>query len=621
MILSALNSYYERLASDEDSGIAPAGYSAEKIAYAVVLDTDGQVVAVDDLRDTTGARPLPRKLIVPASSKRPGQIFKPFLFWDKTSYALGLSGTVEKLRKKQESGEELSDREKDTLDKKQKRLPLEHQEFRSYHIKLLENSTDEGLSAFVHFLNKWDPNAFSESEHFRGLGEDFLDSNVVFQLDGEQRFMHERPAAKEFVPQDGDQSGESERGMCLVTGEYRTIARIHESIKDVAGAQSSGASIVSFNKGSFESYGKSQGYNAPVSKRAAASYVTALNFLLRRDEGNRQRLQIGDATVVFWAEAANVKQAEAGENLLSNMLNPVTTDETETIRLQSALAKISKGRPFSELGPELDEETRIYVLGLAPNASRLSIRFWEANSLKNFTRRLAQHYQDLCLDPLPWKNEPAVWRLIGELAPHREGSKPRLADVPPQLAGDLTRAILTGQRYPQSLLTNVLMRIRADGHISPLRVALCKAVLCRNARFTNTKKEIPVSLDKQNQDPGYLLGRLFASLESCQRNALGKEVNATIRDRYFGAASAAPATIFPVLVRNAQHHLSKVKKDKPGLAVLLERQLGEIIGLLDSEFPRSLGLQAQGRFAIGYYHQQQEAFKNHTTQSGQGAEK
>ncbi|MCY4358435.1 MAG: type I-C CRISPR-associated protein Cas8c/Csd1 [Gammaproteobacteria bacterium] len=621
MILSALNNYYERLASNEDSGIAPRGYSAEKISYAVVLDITGHVVSVQDLRDTTYAKPLPKRLIVPASTKRTGQVFKPFLFWDKTSYALGISGKVEKLRKKQESSQQLSNKEKDDLEKMLDRLSKEHESFRSYHVNLLENPTDEGLTSFLRFLNTWNPDTFLESNHFLRLGEDFLDSNVVFRLDGKRELLHERSAAKELVPQDGLQSEESECGNCLVTGKHQTIARIHESIKGVAGAQSSGASIVSFNKDSFGSYGKSQGYNAPVSKRAAAAYVTALNFLLRHDDGNRQRLQIGDTTVVFWAEAAHMKQAIAGENLLSTLLD-VKTDETETCKLQSALTKISKGRPLSELDPELDEETQIYVLGLAPNTSRLSIRFWEADSLKNFTARLAQHYQDLYLNPQPWKNEPAVWRLIRELVPYRENNKPKLNDVPPQLAGELTRAILTGQRYPRSLLTNVLMRIRADGHFSPLRVALCKAVLCRNTRFTNTqKKEIPVSIDIQNQDPGYVLGRLFASLESCQRNALGREVNATIRERYFGAASATPAAIFPLLVRNAQHHLGKVKKDKPGLAVILERQIGEIIELLGSEFPGSLSLQAQGRFVIGYYHQQQSLLTKHKIQPDHGDEK
>jgi len=430
---------------------------------------------------------------------------------------------------------------------------------------------------------------------------------VVFRLEGELGFIHERPAARVLHRKQSGDGAEEKIGICLVTGESGPIARIHESVKGVKGAQSSGASIVSFNKESFTSYGKSQGENSPVSSKVAASYITVLNYLLKRE---RQCIQIGDATVVFWAQASRMDEAAAAEDLFAAFINPEDEDLREAAKVHDALELVRQSTPLKDLDARLIEGTRIFILGLAPNASRLSIRFWETDTLDAFARRLAKHYEDLRLEPSPWKTPPAVWRLLLATAPSRDG-RAKSEDVPPHLAGELARAILTGGRYPYSLLGNIIMRMRADGDISGTRVALVKGVLTRFTRLGNIGTiggEIPVSLDINNTDPGYLLGRLFASLEGVQRGALGKNVNATIRDRYYGAASATPASIFPVLLRNTQNHLSKIRKEKAGLAVNMEKEIGEIIGLLGTSFPKNLKLEAQGHFAIGYYHQSQARF-------------
>src|SRR5690606_7184522 len=311
--------------------------------------------------------------------------------------------------------------------------------------------------------------------------QEMLDSNLVFRLDGQEHYLHESPAAQTarsrlLV------GGESREGLCLITGRRQPLARLHPAIKGVNGAQSSGASIVSFNLESFTSYGKTQGDNAPVSEQAAFAYTTVLNHLLRRDDSNHQRLQIGDATVVFWAEAADAAQVDAAQSLFWDMLDPPADDASETERLRQALDAVAKGRPLRELTPELVDETRLYALELAPNAARLSVRFWVMGSLPHFARRLAEQFQDLELEPMPWKTEPAMWRLLLATAPSRAG-KSKSEDIPPQLAGELTRAILSGSRYPRSLLNQIIMRLRADGDISGMRVALCKAVLARDLRL------------------------------------------------------------------------------------------------------------------------------------------
>ena len=578
MILSALNGYYQQLAAQ---GKVPAfGYSDEKISYALLISQDGELRDVLDVRDTSGKKPLPALHTVPQPAKRTAGIKSNFL-WDKSSYVLGVGA---------KGGE---------------RMAQEHEAFKASHHAWLADSDDIGLRALLKFLDGWTPEQFSLLPYFK---TEMLDANFVFRLDdGTQQYLHERPAALALRARLLNDD-EAEESRCLVTGDQSPLARLHPAIKGVNGAQSSGASIVSFNLEAFTSYGKEQGDNAPVSEAAAFAYTTVLNHLLRRSEHNRQRLQIGDATVVFWAIADDAQKAEHAEELFALLLDPPSDDATETEKLHHVLDGIAKGQALSEIDPGLDDATDFYVLGLAPNASRLSIRYWQAGTLEVFAHRVAQHYRDLLLEPSSWKSEPALWRLLYATAPSRDG-KAKAEDISPLLAGEMMRAILTGRHYPQSLLGNVIMRFRADGDISGLRVALCKAVLTRNARLNHQpEKEIPMSLDTSLSDVAYRLGRLFAVLEGVQHAALGKQINATIRDRYYGAASATPATVFPMLLRNAQNHLAKVRKEKPGLAYVLDADISEILNGMDSRFPKNLSMESQGRFAIGFYHQSQARF-------------
>ncbi|MBY5268291.1 type I-C CRISPR-associated protein Cas8c/Csd1 [Spiribacter salinus] len=597
MILTALNDYYERLVSQPESEIAPLGYSYEKISFALIINRDGRLIDLMDLRDTFGKMPRPSRKLVPQPETRTSGV-KPLFLWDKSSYVLGVS--------------DIKEDDEAKFKKRLQRVHDEHEAFRARHEEVLAGTEDEGLLALLGFLRGWRLEDFQQSSVLR---EDVLDSNLVFRLDGEQNFIHERSAAQ-VLQANAIANTQAPEGVCLVTGDRSPISRVHPSIKGVKGAQSSGAYIVSFNDRAYESYGKAQGDNAPISERVAFAYTTVLNHLLRNEPDNYQRLQIGDATTVFWAITEDQSQAQAAEQTFAQILDPPSSDESETERLKRLLESVARGQPLREQDPSLNDDTQIYVLGLAPNASRLSIRYWETGSLQTFARRVAQHYQDLNLAPQPWKTFPGIWRLPLETTPHRgTDKKGSWDDIPPKLSGELTRSILTGRRYPRSLLTNIIMRMRTDGDISGLRVALCKGVLMRDRRLgvEGTQEEVPVSLDKENTNPGYRLGRLFAALERAQRAALGDNLNATIRDRYYGAASATPASIFPVLLRNAQHHLGRLRKDKPGLAVNLEKEIGEIMDGLGSSFPKSLRLESQGQFAIGYYHQFQSHFRKPET--------
>ena len=596
MILAALANYYQRLQERADSsGIALPGYSQEKISFIIELTAEGDIAEVIDQRVPAGKKLLPRRLSVPQPEKRTAGI-KANVLWDKTAYVLGVSATS-------------------------KRTDQEHAAFKALHVEALKGTADTGLLALRRFLETWNPALYAAHPKFAAYREELLDTNLVFRLHGDPassaglQLLHQRPAAmalwQALQASSGSASAAGDAVQCLVTGAIAQAARLHPPIKGVDGAQSSGASIVSFNLDAFNSYGKAQGHNAPVSEAAAFAYTTALNHLLRSDVANRQRVKIGDTTVIFWAQASEAAAAAAAEDLLAAMFAPGQEDDAVTARLASVLEQVRQARPLRELDALLDDGTRIHVLGLAPNASRLSVRFWEAASLGELSRRLAQHFADLVLDPVPWRRPPTPYSLALTTAPIYNDKKPRMDDVPPQLVGELTRAILTGHAYPQSLLAALVMRFRSDGQLTPLRVALCKAVLVRNRRLSSRfhhTQEVPVSLDPGCTDPGYLLGRLFSALESLQRAALGSEVNATIRDRYYGAASATPASIFPMLLRNAQNHLSKLQKLRPGQAVNMSKDIGQIVDALPTSFPRSLPMAEQGRFAIGYFQQQQARF-------------
>ncbi|MDI5984634.1 type I-C CRISPR-associated protein Cas8c/Csd1 [Halomonas sp. M4R5S39] len=581
MILTALNDYYQRLAEEEK--VPLPGFSSEKVSFCLVFSQDGKPLQIGDLRDTTGKKPRPRPCQMPVDKRRTSGIHA-YPLWDKTAYALGVS-----------AGEG-------------KRLADEHAAFKARQLALFGENDDPDLVAFLRLLDQWKPEQLAE---LPGYSEEVLDTNVIFRLDSQRQYLHENREARRLWGA-ALESGEGVSGQCLITGEIAPLGTDHPAIRGVRDAQSSGASLVSFNSDAYESYGYSKNQNASISKAAIFGYSTALNHLLRGDADNRQRLQIGDATVVFWAKARDTAHAEAAEGFFA-MLNEPPSDEQEATKLGTLLKQVAEGRLLAELDPMLEADTQFFVLGLAPNAARLSVRFWHVDSLEHLAQHYAHHHQDMSLEPSPWKGmTPGAWRLALQTAPIH-GDRPKAEDVLPQLAGELMRSILTGSRYPRSLLNNIVMRFRNDGKISGIRVALCKAVLAREGRLAvhsnSTTQEVPVSLDPHSTHPGYLLGRLFAELESAQRGALGNEVNATIRDRYYGAASATPASVFPMLLRNVQHHLSNMrKKDKGGLAHKIEGEIGTIIDGLGDRFPRSLRIEEQGRFAIGYYHQSQARF-------------
>jgi len=582
MILQSLDRYYDRLHAEKDSSGKPKvpayGFSEEKIGWIIVLSREGDWI---DLKPhlTTDKKPQPKLMNVPRAEKRTSGI-KPNFLWDKTAYTLGVSANPDK-----------------TAAKTQPFLLAEDtfSAFRERHLELLQKEQDDGLQALYQFLAKWQPSRFQDTPVADKIN--MLDSNIVFQLDGVRGYIHESERARVLWAA-LLQNDDAETGLCLISGKTAPIARLHPAIKGILGGQSSGGAIVSFNKESFASLGKEQGANAPISERAAFTYTTVLNYLLRRE--NRHCLAIGDASTVFWAEAPDDSSAEAEEAFFFDMMT--VTDGEENQKVFDILQQIAKGRPLKEIAPNLHTDTRFYILGLAPNASRISIRFWLNTTFGQLAQNLSDHWQDLAIDPCPWQTPPSIWRLLIQTAPLG-----KTENISPVLAGEMTRAVINGTPYPMSLLSQLLARIRADGDANGLRIAMIKAILARKSRKGLIKEGVPMSLDKESKNPAYLLGRMFAVLERIQYQALG-DINANIADRYYGSASAVPFSVFPRLLVGVRHHLSRLRKDKPGMAVNLDKDLGEIIAALPENYPRHFSIDEQGRFSIGYYQQKQSYF-------------
>ncbi len=585
-ILSSLERAYHRLAKKDK--VPPIGYSDERIDYCIVLNVNGQPVGQPvDLRDHSGRRPVALPHSVPRPEKRAGKTLLPSFLWDKASYSLGAL-------------EDLKNEAPDKRERRTERVTEQFKAFQNRHLVALQHERDAGLAAFHLFLQWWKPEYFD----VRGWPDEMKGANVVFRLEGDRNFIHDREAARQLWASQMNQSRNSDQTVCLVTGEKSSIARLHPSIKGVRGAQSSGASITSFNLDAFTSYGHKQGNNAPVSEDAAAAYTSVLNHFLRTKEN---KVQLGDSSTVFWADGSRAEAVAQSEAIFAFAFNDTNEagDEISEQAIKPILEKMASGRPMGEIRPDLPQGVRFYVLGLAPNAARISIRFYLEDDFATLAEHILYHYRDMRLDPPPYQEQPSVRRCLLETATTKV--KNRYENIPPQLAGDMLRAILTGQAYPQTLLSTILMRLRSDKAITGLRIALLKAVICRKRRMTghSQKEDFLVSLDPTNADPGYLLGRLFACFEYAQTQALGGKINATICDKYYGAASATPRSVFPILQRNAMHHLSRLRKDRTGTHRYIDNAIAQIYecATADALFVPTLDMDHQALFAIGYYHQ------------------
>lgn len=580
MILQALHRHYDRLKNDPKIDIAQPGYAPQKVHFALVLSEDGTVCAVDDLRDTTGKKPMPRIMLLPSIGRTSG--IAPQFLWDNTKYVFGRVAP-------EEEGKQ--------TEKQRERVLSAFKAFGDHHADLLTDTKDPGLLALLRFFQSWNPEQAESLDLWESITRE-TGPNFVFRLDGKRKFLHQHSEVEKVWAAKLRSGQAGKTGFCLIEGCETELAELHQDIKGVDGAQSKGAPFVSFNKKAFESYKKESGYNAPTGEAAAFAYSTALNYLLRRDENNHQRIKIGDTTTVFWAEKDSPVEGWFGE-----MLDPDASSIADNEQIYHLLDGYRRGKPVDV--PDFDEDVRFYILELSPNNARLAVRVWYAGTVGEITENVSQHFTDLKI-VLGKKDTPypGIWRLLRETV--RESK-----DISPILSGQLSQAVFTKQRYPESLLNALLNRIRADRIINATRAATIKAILNRNARLSGEKERITVSLDTKCTDPAYLMGRLFAVLEKIQKDAL-PGINSTIKDRFFSSASSTPAAVFPRLLQLSQHHLNKL--ENPGWKVAAEKRITEVMDHVEpSGFPPHLKMKQQGQFVIGYYHQMQDLYTKKTS--------
>ena len=586
MILQALNDYYRRKCDDADPAqrLPVFGLEQKEIPFVLEITREGKLVQLRDTYSLNGKKKVAETFRVPQGIKKTSGVAANLL-WDNLEYVLGI----------------------DTKGNPE-RVVEQHAKFVA-RIKAMPQAAqdDAGIQAVLAFLENLDLAQLEAQPAWVQA----LESNAVmsFRLHGDVNLVCQRPAvvnaALNVVTDANDRLA-----MCLVTGNEAPVQRLHASIKGVWGAQSSGANIVSFNARAFESYGKTerQGENAPVSQAAAFAYTTALNHLLRKDSS--QRIQVGDASTVFWAD----RDSEF-ESVAADIFGEPPKDDPDlgARAVHALLDAVQTGK----LGG-LDDGNRFHILGLAPNAARISIRFYHCVPLHELGECIRQHFKDLELvrglhDP----QYPSLFRLLAAVALQNKAD-----NIPPNLGGAIIDAVFAGPDvpYPSLWLNAALSRCRAEQNVNYLRAAAIKACLNRQIRRSSAsspnpspEKEFLPMLDLNNTNPAYRLGRLFAVLERIQEVSAGGagKLNSTIRDRYYGAASSTPVAVFTTLLRLKNAHLKKLPT---GQSIWFEKLIGEIFNTV-GDFPKHLPLPDQGRFALGYYHQRQDAFTKKSDES------
>ncbi len=583
MIIKALADYYQRLADDPNTDIAPPGFQHKQINAVLVINEDG---VFENL--VLGEKKNPHAYLVPHEVKRSGpNAWKSAnLLWDHAGFVLG-------------HNPENPDRGKKQMDVFAERV----------RESFVGEYSDSGTRAVEKFLLGNRSQYVLNHANFPSFEE--MGGNLTFQLKGKPELICQSIAVQSFVAYQQAQDAASLQA-CLISGDQDVATRLHPIIRGVWGTDKGRGNIVAFKPPAFSSYGKSQGYNAPVGKKTVFAYTTALNHLLATET---QRMQVGDASTVFWA-----KHPCDFESDFHSFLSPKKGEEAVSYeKIRGLLSAVKTGVP-----PE-EADMPFYVLGLAPNASRIAIRFWHEGSVKEIKERVAEHFQGLEIGHSEKQSAYISLRRVLLATTRSSRSHPFGNDdeIVPNLAAEVVRAILSGSNYPQILLHSVIRRIKAeqankgqDGkpvrNVTYVRAAIIKAVLNRKYK----EEELSVNLDLDNMTKGYRLGRLFAVLEKIQWLAL-KDLNANLRDKFYSSASCTPNRVFPHLLDLSNKHLKKVRSENPGSARNREKEIHEIMtaDFFSTGFPKILDLDDQGRFAVGYYHQ--KFYKIETEEKGE----
>lgn len=599
MIISALSKYYDILLKDENCQIASNGFCWAKAGFEFIIDKNAKLIAIVSLEETViegkNERKILKNVLVPQQEITTSGIKSNFLC-ENAGYVLGLYNPKNEQNKTEKQIEDMKEK-----------CPKRFEAFKELHNTILGDVNNYYGNIFLKYINEF---VYEDYEHLINPVIDELNNGrlIIFKVDNQ--YLHEIDEINDaWLNYLNDRKEQSIIMQCAISGKKTYIANLHPNIKGVKNAQTSGASLISFNAPSYQSYNKSQGLNAPISEDIAFKYTTVLNYLL---SSKNNKTQIGDATTVFWAESSNPDYVD----FMNFFINPNATKKDEDTderavetekKMKNLLEAYKTGSKIDFSAYNLNPNIKTYILGLSPNASRLSVRFFYTDTFSSFIEKMSQHYKDLAIEK-QFQNQSdniPLWLLINETANPKSKK-----DINPLLAGSVTRAIITGGMYPKILYNSIINRIRCDrddSQVNYVRVSIIKAYLSRYARIYNKqeyKEVLTMSLNETTTNTPYLLGRLFAVLEKAQKDA-NPGINSTIKDRYFSSACATPATVFPTLLKLAQNHISKAD-----YGYISDIRITEILNMIDEpKLPAHLSLEDQGTFILGYYHQSNAFYK------------
>ena len=583
MILQSLVRYYEDLLQQNDKKpvderIPKLGWCLAGVSYMIELKEDGTIKQIISLKEEKkyGKKMVwkPQIFCVPEMLSRSGKCPPSYFLCDNAKYLMGINieGT----------NSDIKDRFKDS---------------RKRHLEILKNTESILAKAICNYFENWDPEKAKDNAKVQEYWEELNDGgNIIFGM--RDQYAQDDEEIQRAWENYQERIKEGQIGRCLVRGEEAEIARIHRGIKGVPGAQSSGAALVSFNATAFESYGKEQSYNAPVGKYAEFAYTTALNYLLNQKEST---FRLGDSIIVFWAESAQ----KIYQRTFFTLMNPQSDNQEE---LKKVFKNLEKNIWVDTEDVQINLNQKFYILGIAPNAARLSVRFFYQNTFGEILNNLEKHYKRMKIIQPAWEDKTylGIEAMLLETANLKSKDKSPISNM----ATMTLKSILSNASYPVSLYTNTILRTRSEqGKVTSGRAAIIKAVLIKNYKWKEGEEYM--ALNQESEDQAYVLGRLFAVLESIQQDA-NPGINTTIRDRYFNSACATPALVFPILIKLKNSHIKKLEREHPEKKKWYEISLTEIIGKIEMTkdgFPKQLPLEEQGKFILGYYHQVQKKYE------------
>ena len=563
MILKALYDYYNRC-----DNLPVKGMEEKEIGFLIVLSPDGHFLRFEDCR--TG-KDHARIYLVKKHVGRSSAAVANYLY-DNSAYVLGYS-------EKSNGKEQLYF---DTFKAKVESIADVYPDNKDITaIRSFYKNSRESILGLVSQDVLWEDIKKNLSKKY---------STFSFRIEGDLKIVAEK---KEILQLEYCEDESRADSLCLISGKYGPSVDTTTATM-IPGSQAT-AKLVAFQVNSgYDSYGKTKCGNAPISEEAEFAYTTALNSLLQK--GSRNKFMLGTRTFVFWASNNNEASMETEESLFELLGFSEEANDDPNANLMK-VRKVFEAIYSGIMKTDLDD--KFYILGLAPNSARIAVVYWSETTLKDFAEKILRHFSDMEIHDTRKDKKPymGIREIISSVT---LGGK--MSDATPNLPESVVKSIFQGLPYPQTLYSACIRRIRAEQKLTITRAAIIKAYLNRQS---NNNKKIDIMLDKDNNNQGYLCGRLFAVLDKIQEDAYNIS---SIRERYMNAASATPSAVFATILNLSVHHSEKLDE---GRRIYFEKLKQEIIEKMSADgFPTHLDLQDQGRFFVGYYHQRQDFFAN-----------